>query len=145
MHAELLPADFDERADAFAGAVEGQLTPEKRKPGRPPGSKNKPKRESAADILEGLGVDPIMGMALIAQQAEQQQKPALALKAYAELAQYAHAKLKSVEHTVADDSPMAMVLRLSSAERMLRITELMNRLGTIGVNPNIESLPPPER
>lgn len=141
MHAQTLPDDFDERTGDFIEAV----MPEKRGPGRPPGSKNKPKRESAYDILEGVGVDPIMGMALIAQQAEASGKPALALKAYSELAQYAHAKLKSVEHTIPDDGPMAMALRLSSAERMLRITELMTRLGKVGVNPNQETLPPPER
>lgn len=144
MHAELLPPDFDERASAFADAAEQQLTPEKRKPGRPPGSKNKPKLETAEDVLLDMGTNPIRRMLLIADAAEQQGKPALALKALSEIAQYSHAKKKSIEHTIPDDGPAAMALRLSSAERMLRITELMQKLGKLGVDPNAAPLPPPE-
>jgi hypothetical protein len=94
--------------------------------GRPPGSKNRVK--TPEEQLEALGINPIVKLGLLSQECERDGAKALAMKGYAELAQYCAPKKKSVEVTVAPDSPLEQALQLSSAERMLRIQALMGAL-----------------
>jgi hypothetical protein len=94
--------------------------------GRRPGSKNR--ILSVEEKLERLGLDPIVKLAMMAAQAEDAGSIALAAKLYIELAQYTAAKRKSVEVTVAPDSPLDHAIQLSSAERMARIAAIMASL-----------------
>lgn len=114
---------FEEVEDAITGEIELRRRPN----GRPFGSKNREK--TVEEKLEAIGCDPIVGLARLAVKAEALNNDVLAMKGYAELAQYQHAKKKSVEITLSPDDPLGQALQLSSAERMLRVTQLLTQLG----------------
>ena len=97
-----------------------------RKSGRPMGSKNRIK--SPEEQLAELGINPIVKLGMLSQKCEGEGATALAMKGYAELAQYCAPKKKSIEVTTVPDSPLDQALQLSTAERMLRVQALMQAL-----------------
>lgn len=99
---------------------------EKRRIGRPLGSKNRIK--SPEEQLQEIGINPITKLGMLSQKCEKEGATALAMKGYAELAQYVAAKKKSIEITTEPDSPLDQALQLSVAERMLRVQALMEAL-----------------
>lgn len=79
----------------------GGSKPGERRGGRQKGTPNK-KSTDIKRIIEGLGCDPIEGMARIAREAEAAKDHPVALAAYKELAQYMYPKRKAIEITGED-------------------------------------------
>lgn len=82
------------------------------------------KRIDIAERLKELGVDPVEGMARIALQSERSGDLRLAAKTYAELLQYCAPKLKSMEHSISQDTQ----LFLERQQRLERIKTLLTQL-----------------
>ena len=79
--------------------------------GRLLGTPNKKTTEIQA-VLAKMGCDPILGMALLAMDANN--TPELRGRMYAELAQYVAPKRKAVEHSRNEDQPITFNLNLRS-------------------------------
>lgn len=79
--------------------------PGERRGGRQKGTKNK-KTQAVIDKLDDMGVDPIKGMADIANQAMAEGDMQLAGQMYRELAQYVAPKRKAVEISGDDGGPI---------------------------------------
>ncbi len=75
--------------------------------GRQKGTPNR-RTQQAIELMESLGLDPLVGMAEIA--LDPANPPELRGRMFAELAQYCYPKLRATEHTGADGGPFeAMV------------------------------------
>lgn len=100
--------------------------PKPPKSGRRHGSISKLSRE-VYSRLESLGVDPIEGMARIAE--DRKQDMALRGKMYAELAQYCYPKRRSVEHSGPGGDPIEINALTGKQALEARIAGIRQRLG----------------